>query len=217
MFDYQYGTSGDDNLTGGAGEDVFFAYEGNDIIVDTNASSIDYVYAGEGNDWIFTGGGDDYAYGNAGNDTILGDRGSDILAGDEGDDLLIGAYFIRSNPDPGVDDIDTLSGGSGSDTFVLGEKGGPFYDSSGLPVPFGPDYAIIKDFDPDSDKIQLHGSSSEYVVGSGLGGSDVPDIDGMYLFYEPTTETFPELIGILEDVSFSDVNLTNPDQFTYVA
>ena len=209
MFDYRYGTSGNDYLRGGNGEDVFFAYDGNDTIVDT-ANSRDYVYAGGGNDWIFTGAGDDYAYGYSGNDTIIGDRGSDYLSGNGGDDLLVGAYFNRSNP--GKDDIDTLSGGSGRDTFVLGERSDVFYDSDTPAWSLGTeDYALIKDFNPSFDKIQLHGSNSEYVIG----GSGVSGISGLGIYHVNSGDF--ELIGILEDVAFSAVSLTNSSQFTYVS
>lgn len=212
MFEYHYGTSGNDYLSNGSGseKDVFFAYDGNDTIVDTDNGE-DFVYAGGGDDWIFTGPGDDHAFGYSGDDTILGDRGSDNLSGNEGDDLLIGAYFNRSNPGRG--DVDTLSGGSGSDTFVLGERVDVFYDSDTSASSLGTgDYALITDFDPDVDNIQLHGSSSEYVIG----GSGVSGISGSGIYHYNTTRGF-ELIGILEDVSFSSVNLTDPGQFTYVS
>ncbi len=210
MFDYQYGTSGDDYLSGGPGDDVFFGYGGDDFLIDTEENSTDYVYAGAGNDWIFTGPGDDYAYGYSGDDTLFGDRGSDNLYGNSGDDLLIGAYFNRD--DPGKGDIDLLSGGDGSDTFVLGERSDVFYDSDTSASSLGTgDYALISDFDPNADKIQLHGSSSEYVIG----GSGVSGISGLGIYHHNMRGDF-ELIGILEDISSHSVSLTNSSQFVYV-
>ena len=84
------GTFGDDNIAGGAQDDVIFGQLGNDTIQgdgstidDTGATTIDVVgtrqsvedFAGPGTD------GDDYIEGNGGNDTIFGDLGQDDLIG----------------------------------------------------------------------------------------------------------------------------------------
>ena len=208
MFEYQFGTAGDDYLTGHSNEDVFFGYAGNDTIVDVEESN-DIVYAGDGDDWIFTGPGDDYAYGYSGNDTIFGASGSDSLSGNDGNDLLIGAYVVFD--DPGKGDIDTLTGGNGNDTFILGEGSRVFYDSDFMSGLGTQDYALVTDFEPGLDTIQLHGSSSDYVIG----GSGISDISGLGIYY--LTGSNFELIGVLEDASSFDVSLTDSSQFTYVS
>ena len=48
------------------------------------------------------------------NDTILGLAGNDTLNGSEGNDILQGSSLTT------VGEIDILTGGTGSDTFVLG-------------------------------------------------------------------------------------------------
>ncbi|MEG5052769.1 MULTISPECIES: CAP domain-containing protein [unclassified Microcoleus] len=92
------------------------------------------LYAGKGDDVLLGSESNDgsviYAYGGSGNDILVDGFGNDILIGGKGDD-----YFI------GTDGIDTFVGGSGSDTFS--------FVSDGL--------AIIPDFDPASDFIELSG------------------------------------------------------------
>jgi serralysin len=56
--------------------------------------------------------------------------------------------------------IDILTGTKNSDTFVLGNEKQAFYDE------FGNDnYALIKRFNDQKDKIQLHGNPENYVIG----------------------------------------------------
>jgi VCBS repeat-containing protein len=65
-----YGTSGNDNLSGGNGKDTIHGLGGDDI--------------------IHGGNGVDTLYGDDGNDQLFGDNGSDFLIGGAGDDLLDG-------------------------------------------------------------------------------------------------------------------------------
>lgn len=207
-FNYQIGTSGNDSLYGGAADDVFFGYEGDDYLID-NVGGKDYMYAGEGNDYLYSGQDDDYLYGYGGNDTLIGAQGNDHLYGNSGNDLLIGSYVTGA--DAGKGEIDVLSGGSESDRFILGSNTSVFYDSDtswGLGTE---DYALITDFNPTQDRIELHGSSSEYVIG----GSGIQGISGLGIYHMQSGSSF-ELIGVLQDVAYADVSLTNPSQFTYV-
>ncbi|KOR30192.1 hypothetical protein TI03_00120 [Achromatium sp. WMS1] len=75
----QYGTPGDDNLTGGQGNDSIYALAGNDI-----------VHADSGDDFVDGGPGDDSLYGETGNDTFNGGDGNDILNGGSGADQMRG-------------------------------------------------------------------------------------------------------------------------------
>lgn len=72
--------------------------------------------------------------GGKGNDTILGISGDNLIFGGDGDDRIVAG---KGN--------DTLTGGAGSDTFVFKGK-------------FGKN--TISDFNPEHDKIVLHGIKS---------------------------------------------------------
>lgn len=126
-------TDGDDNLTGGAGDDAallgpgndsYSAGDGNNLVrgaegndVVTSGAGADTLFGGQGNDQLAAGAGNDIIYGNFdgdtlngddGNDTIFGGHENDVLFGGAGDDSLIG----------GRDD-DTMTGGAGADTYSL--------------------------------------------------------------------------------------------------
>ena len=99
--------------------------------------------------------GDDNLYGADGNDYLVGNSGDNNLYGVDGNDTLIG-----SNPNvygSGSGEYDILNGGSGADTFVLGESDEAYYQGSG--------YATISDFDySEGDKIQVYGSADDYTL-----------------------------------------------------
>ena len=67
-----------------------------------------------------------------------------------------------------VQEIDTLTGGPGADTFVLGTSDGSFYADFNRngPTPLAmTTRAIITDFTPaDGDKIELYDKASDYVA-----------------------------------------------------
>ena len=75
----------------------------------------------------------------------------------------VGAEAVFPSPTLGQGEKDLLNGGSGSDTFVLGDANQVFYDD-GL---ISGDHAIIKDFSTSDDIIRLHGSSSDYSLSLG--------------------------------------------------
>jgi Ca2+-binding RTX toxin-like protein len=84
-----------------------------------------------------------------GNDTLYGEAGSDYLNGGAGNDYLDG-YASFNSPD-----FDTLEGGAGADTFVLGNTSqGMFYQGNGQ--------ATIVDYNFRDDYIQLRGNASQY-------------------------------------------------------
>ncbi|MFC9298645.1 calcium-binding protein [Streptomyces sp. NPDC057010] len=91
------GTSGNDTLNGGYGNDVICALSGNDTV---NASF--------GNDTVHAGPGNDRVDGGYGNDTLIGGPGSDTLTGNFGSDTL--------NTVDGVSGNDTANGGYNTDT-----------------------------------------------------------------------------------------------------
>ena len=134
----------------------------------TDSTQEDFLSGVQGNDRLFGfnnrdtllgGSGNDTLDGGNGNDSLDGGRGNDNLIGGNGNDTLVGsAAFISGN------EVDILRGGTGTDLFVLGSGSSSFYDNNGFS-----DFARIKDFRLDSDKLQLGGRRSDYeAVGNGL-------------------------------------------------
>ncbi|MCB1491164.1 MAG: pre-peptidase C-terminal domain-containing protein, partial [Rhodobiaceae bacterium] len=100
-----------DNIDGGDGNDIIYGLDGADTI-----------NGGAGNDLILGGEGDDLLKGNGGIDRVLGEGGADRF-------LWSGAEFLDSanNTITG----ETLDGGTGTDTLVLGQDGPNALDFSG--------------------------------------------------------------------------------------
>ena len=82
--------------------------------------------------------------GNGGNDTISGGAGDDII---NGTDEIVAGYYEK----------DVLIGGTGADTFILGNSNQAYYATAG-----NQDYAVIEDFDFSLDTLQLYGSAVDY-------------------------------------------------------
>jgi Ca2+-binding RTX toxin-like protein len=168
-----YGTSGDDFYQFGRDPHLVYGFAGNDSL-----------YGGSSNDTL---------YGNRGSDRLYGNAGSDSLLGGYGRDTLDGYGFIVTN----IPQFDTLTGGSGADTFVLAMP-----PTLGLPStppdPFfvyylGNGYATITDFSRNQDdKIQIAGSLSDYslVQTQNLSGGSVNDTA---IYYRE------DLIGVVQD------------------
>jgi hypothetical protein len=98
----------------------------------------------------------------------------------------------------GRNSVDVLMGGTGRDRFWLGDATMVFYDDGQPNQPGLRDYALIKDFRPGEDMIQLHGSRSQYL----LGASPIRRIQGTGLFLDTDRNGVlnrqDELIGIVE-------------------
>ena len=168
--DIIYGHSGDDELHGGTGDDFIDGNEGNDTLVGMR-----------GNDELFGSGGDDLIYGDNstgesatdGSDILWGGFGDDQLFGRGGDDYLIGQSGINS-----------LTGGEGSDTFVLSS-----YSSEGS-------QDIIKDYVDGTDKIGLINidfDSLTITQNVNAVDTNIADADG-------------NIIAILEGVTATDID-----------
>ena len=72
-----YGSSFDDKLIGGVGNDLLWSGDGNDTI--RGGAGTDRLYGGGGNDSVLGDEGDDWLYGESGNDTLSGGDGYDWL------------------------------------------------------------------------------------------------------------------------------------------
>ncbi|MEH2285517.1 MAG: calcium-binding protein [Nostoc sp.] len=146
------GTSGNDYYNYMGSEDLFaYGYSGNDII-----------YGNTKNDTVLGNTGNDYLNGWSGDDVLAGESGSDTLVGSSGNDKLYGSNSTAYN----ANEYDVLNGGSGNDTFVIGESWGNFYQ--------GFSYATIQDYNGAYDYIQLQGSASSFYLNKSInfgGGS----------------------------------------------
>jgi von Willebrand factor type D domain/RTX calcium-binding nonapeptide repeat (4 copies)/Calx-beta domain len=120
--------------------------------------------------------------------------------GGNGDDTLIGS---NTSIEPGRDGVDLLMGNKGADTFVLGDKNGQYYVGSGLQ-----DYAIVTDLWAE-DRIQLHGSASNYVLGNSPAGS----ANGTGIFLDNNSK---ELLGIIQGTKVTNLDLSDPSVFCYI-
>ncbi|WP_414622378.1 hypothetical protein [Calothrix sp. CCY 0018] len=93
----------------------------------------------QNSDSIIGDGGKNKLSGNGGNDSLVGKLGNDTLIGGSGNDTLTGTDPGIQNA--GVSEQDVLTGGTGTDKYVLGNKSGSFYDDLG-----NKDFAKITDF-----------------------------------------------------------------------
>lgn len=146
--------AGNDRIFGGAGDDVIYGGRGNDVIyadgdLDSSGNIIgndtrggnnkifggdddDTVFGGSGNDYIDGGAGNDTIYAGAGNDTIIVGSGNNQVQAGSGNDIidLSGGSSVFS------DRVNFVSGGEGSDRFIL-DNGPSFFN----------EINVISDFD----------------------------------------------------------------------
>jgi Ca2+-binding RTX toxin-like protein len=83
-----YGTSGNDNLSGGNAPQIIFGLGGDDTIRGGNSG--DCVVGGDGNDTLYGGNGKDILIGGDGDDLLIGGNGKDLLDGAQGADVCDG-------------------------------------------------------------------------------------------------------------------------------
>ena len=161
---------------GSSGND-YFDYRGNTNLVARGYS---------GNDTILGDTYGDSLYGESGNDLLIGDLGSDMLSGGTGNDILRGFSWGYNR------EVDTLIGGQGADTFMLGDATGIFYLGGRTSSGRDASYARIADWNPGEDRIQVRGGSSSYrlVKNQNWFGSSVKDT-GIYVGND--------LIGVIQD------------------
>jgi Ca2+-binding RTX toxin-like protein len=142
--------------------------------------------------------------GNTGNELLVGNGGNDSLAGDNGNDKLQGADITTL----GRSQIDTLTGGSGNDEFVLGASTGAFYNDGSASNAGAADYALITDF-ASGDSLVLQGSAANYyiaaqtVLGSGV---------GLYL----ETGATDELIAIIQNSGMTSTTANTVNTASFV-
>ncbi len=163
-----YGYGGNDSLKGNTGSDTLYGGAGDDTLF---GSDIYNAITGidDGNDYLRGGTGNDYLFGSLGNDTLIGGQGNDLLFGGFDNDRLyggagndtLGGDFVVVGQDP-RNDYDTLTGGSGADTFILGATiGETDVFSEFITYYLGDGYADITDFSrSQGDKIGIAGNTN---------------------------------------------------------
>ncbi len=130
---------------------------------------------------------DNELYGRAGNDSLIGNAGNDILMGTDGT----------------VGDQDTLTGGSGRDTFMLGSTTTVFYDDRNSTTLGLNDYALITDFNINDDFIRLNGKRTDYFLSPSSEKGNLPA--GTAIFRKVNGEA-DELIAIVQGSSSLSLN-----------
>jgi Ca2+-binding RTX toxin-like protein len=152
----------------------------------TGGEKNDTLTGWDGNDTLIGGNGDDYIAGVSGNDSLEGGEGNDTLEGSN-------SFFPT--------DLDTLTGGSGADVFVLGSNG--VGEQTGNITNYidyqGSGHALIVDFNwRETDKIQVGGEIEDYTLVDSNFGVGTSALDkGIY--YNDN------LIAVVQDRSGLDV------------
>jgi hypothetical protein len=213
-----YGGNGDDFLYGGGG-DVLYGGKGNDTYIvnliysdivseapnagiDTVIASFDYELGANLENLTLSAGNtsgtgnslNNIIIGSSSNNALRGRAGNDSLVGNAGNDTLIGT-------DGTVGDKDTLTGGSGSDTFTLGNATSVFYDDRNAATPGFSDYALITDFNANEDFIRLNGKRNDYFLAPSAG--NLPT--GTAIFRAKSGEA-DELIAIIQGSTSLNLN-----------
>ncbi len=218
------GDSGNDWLDGGPGADTMRGDQNNDIyIVDHSGDTVAEAYAQYGTDTVRAAV--DYALpafvehlvltgnaisgtGNGSGNSIGGNTRDNHLRGENGNDTLDGGG--------GPGEIDRLHGGTGADTFLLGNAGLRYYDGA-EPAPGRDGHAVIEDFAPSqNDRLRLAGAAAEYL----LGASPLPSTPGTAIYHDSDGDGIllpanDELIAILQSGEPLDAaNILSSASFT---
>jgi len=134
--------------------------------------------------------------------------GPDIIIGTAAAEIITGVPSASTQRGRGT--VDKLTGGGGSDLFVLGDAQGIFYDDGNPTVPGTADLAWITDFTI-GDKISLNGSASNYQLVSARYSS----FKGVQINYL-LNGSIPEPIAFVQTATLASLNLTDLNQFIYV-
>ena len=166
------GTLYNDDLSGNSENIYIFGDEGNDTLSLADGNGV--LDGWSGNDTLIGNSENNLLLGYTGNDNLTGGEGSDILAGEAGNDILNG-YGQTSY------EYDYLIGGTGADTFVLGDVSNAFYQEAG--------YATVIDFESaEGDTLQVFGSADDYSLSEFYGGIDIYYQDSLIGYIANTTD-----------------------------
>jgi Ca2+-binding RTX toxin-like protein len=129
-------------------------------------------------------------------ETLIGNAGVNILKGNQGKDILIAVNPDAANP--GMGEVDWLTGGGNADTFVLGDATGVYYRHPNDAAEGMKDYAMITDFQSSEDVIQLHGSAADYRLETT--SQELPAGTAIYQINGVNNEQ-KDLIAVVQNVS----------------
>jgi len=198
--DNLYGQAGNDKLYGGSDNDKLYGGTGNDQLL--GESGNDFLSGGNGKDVIRGGIGNDTINGGIGNDNLGGGKGNDSVSGGSGDDLIVGVTSgLPIGGNPGLGEIDILTGGSGNDRFFLGDQFAAYYDDQGTS-----DFAVITDF-TQLDNIVLNGKLNDYVVQAQA--AFLPELGGLVQgtgILKKGANGTNDLIGIVQNIVGLDLD-----------
>ena len=143
-----------------------------------------------------------------GSDSIIGSAAAEIIRG------VTSASTLR-----GRGSIDTLTGGGAGDLLILGDARGTFYNDGNPDSQGRGDFGVITDFDA-GDRIQLHGSAANYLLGLGTYQSQ----SGTFIYernpsrpLSSSVSFYDEAIGFVQGLSPAGLNLANAGQFNYAS
>ena len=175
--------------------DIVYGSDSHNAIAGTDSNSYlvglnghDTIEGAEGNDYLYGGANDDNLFGGIGKDTLIGGHGNNLLVGGYGDDIFIGG-----------NGRDLIEGGNGRDSYIIGDENKVYYNDR----PWY-DRAILLDFQPQDDTIQLHGQASDYNVRA----INSEGISGTGIFHNNS------LIALVSDVKPSNFSL-NAEYINY--
>lgn len=183
-----FGTSGFESLNSNSGNNTILSGQSGEL---TNGTWNNDILVGDlGSDTIQGFYGNDALFGGQGNDLLEGEENNDQIYGDLGNDTLIGVYDGIFSYQPGVGELDTLTGGEGADFFVLGDSDKSYYVGTG-----NSDFAVITDFQSELDTIavtDIHQVAVE-LFSTGVGIYDISS--GIYdlIAFLPGLTQSPEL------------------------
>ena len=168
------GSTGDDEIDAGGGNDIVMSSEGSDTIA--GGAGHDTLMGGEGADELDGGDDDDLLMGGEGADTLIGGAGEDMLIGGEHDDTLTGGadadVFVYA-PEHGNDKITDFA--ADEDTIDLSL----FETVAG----YG-DLAMTQDGANVVIDLSAHGGGTLTLQNVDIGDLDAED----FAFYEPPAE-----------------------------
>ena len=192
------GDEGDDSISGGAGEDTLMGGQGNDFLA-----------GNRGSDRILGEAGEDQLKGGRGNDLLVGGAGNDNISGNANQDILVGVALDNFDSSFGIGEQDTLNGGTDSDIFVLGNSSRVFYDDGDSFTAGDGDFALITDFDPSQDRIQLKDSADFYHLDFFIRANQSTNRTNAKIVYDQGISATGETIAVIEDID-PQLNITNP-------
>ena len=175
--------------------DIVSGTNSNDTLVGNDENSYliglkgkDNLTGNEGHDYLDGGANNDNLFGGIGNDTLVGGDGINNLVGGNGNDIFMGGNGQN-----------LIEGGNGRDLYIIGDENQIYYTNQRWY-----DHAIIQDFQPQNDTIQLHGQASDYTVKTTVSQG----ISGTGIFYNNG------LVALVGDMSPSNFNL-NAEYISY--